>query len=81
MWTLAFIDPAEVRAAHLDAFQIEKAPVAFEVPMFITKAVTKPEKLTIVLLYSKDNIHKVTLTVAWGTLALHTPIEVTVAEW
>ena len=79
-WSLAFIDPAKVRAAHLDAFDIEKAPVAFEVPMSIAKAATKPEKLTIELSYPKDNIRKVTLSVAWGTLALTAPIEVTVAE-
>ena len=79
-WSLAFIDPARVRAAHLDAFNIEKAPVAFEVPMSIAKATTKPEKLTMELSYPQDNIHKVTLSVAWGTLALTAPIEVTVAE-
>ena len=26
-WSLAFIDPAKVRAAHIDAFEIQKAPV------------------------------------------------------
>ena len=79
-WSLAFIDPAKVRAAHLDAFEFEKAPIAFEVPMSIAKAATKAEKLTIELSYPKDNIRKVTLSVAWGTLALTAPIEVTVAE-
>ena len=79
-WSLAFIDPARVRAAHLDAFEIQKAPVAFEVPMSIAKPAAKPEKLTIELSYPKDNIRKVTLSVAWGTLALTAPIEVTVAE-
>ena len=79
-WSLAFIDPARVRAAHLDAFEIEKAPVAFEVPMSIAKSASKPEKLTIELSYPEDNIRKVTLSVTWGTLALTAPIEVTVAE-
>jgi hypothetical protein len=79
-WSLAFIDPAKVRAAHIDAFEIQKAPVAFEVPMSITQAATKPEKLTIELSYPEDNIRKVTLSVAWGTLALTAPIDVTVAE-
>jgi hypothetical protein len=79
-WSLAFIDPAQVRAARLDASQIAKAPVAFEVPMTIAKAETKPEKLTIELSYSQDNIHKVTLNVSWGTLALTAPIDVTVAD-
>jgi hypothetical protein len=77
---LAFIDPEKARAAHLDAFEIEKAPVAFEVPMSISQAKTKPEKLTIELSYPKENIRKVTLSVAWGTLALTAPIDVTVAE-
>jgi hypothetical protein len=79
-WSLAFIDPAKVRAAHIDAFNIDKAPVAFEVPMSIAEATTKPEKLTMELSYPKDNIDKVTLSVAWGTLALTAPIDVTVAE-
>jgi hypothetical protein len=79
-WNLAFIDPERVRAAHIDAFQIERAPVAFEVPMSIAKAKTKPEKLTIKLSYPKDDIHKVALRVAWGNLALTAPIDVTVAE-
>jgi hypothetical protein len=79
-WSLAFIDPAKVRAAHIDAFNIDKAQVAFEVPMSVSEATTKPEKLTLELSYPKDNFHKVTLSVAWGTLALTAPIEVTVAE-
>jgi len=32
-WSLAFIDPGEVRHAHLDAFQIQKAKVKFEAPL------------------------------------------------
>jgi hypothetical protein len=48
--------------------------------MSIAKAKTKPEKLTIKLSYPKDDIHKVTLSVAWGILALTAPIDVTVAE-
>src|ERR1044072_3084366 len=32
-WSLAFIDPAKTRAAHLDASEIGKAPVEFKVPM------------------------------------------------
>jgi len=79
-WNLAFIDPAKVRAAHLDAFNIEKAPVLFEVPVSIATATTKPQKLAIELSYPKDNDRKVTLRIEWGTLALTAPIEVTVAE-
>jgi hypothetical protein len=79
-WSLVFIDPAKARAAHIDAFAIEKAPVEFETPMSIAKAATKPEKLTIEMSYPQDNLHKVTLNVAWGTLALTAPIDVTAAE-
>ncbi len=79
-WSLAFIDPAKVRAAHIDAFDIRKAPIAFEAPMSVVKATSKPEKLTMELSYPKDSIRKVTLRVAWGTLALTAPIDVTVTE-
>ena len=79
-WSLVFIDPAKVRAAHIDAFQIARAPVSFEVPMSSAPASGKPDKLTIELTYPKDDIRQVTLHVAWGTLALTAPIEVTVSE-
>jgi len=79
-WSLAFIDPAKVRAARLDAFEISRATMEFEAPMTITTAKSKAEKLTIELSYPKDNVRQVTMSVAWGTLALTAPIEVTVAE-
>jgi len=79
-WSLVFIDPAEVRATHLDAFEIQKAPVMFEVPMSVAKAATKTDKLTIELTYPQDDMRKVTLSVAWGTLTLTAPIDVTVNE-
>lgn len=79
-WSLAFIDPRKVRAAHLDAFDIQKAAVEFEVPMSIAKTETKAEKLTITLSYPKENIRKVTLKLAWGSLALTAPIDVNVSD-
>jgi hypothetical protein len=79
-WSLAFIDPVKVRAAHLDAFDILKAPVEFKVPMSIVKSETKEEKLTLTLSHPKDDIRRVTLKVEWGSLALTAPIEVTVTE-
>jgi hypothetical protein len=79
-WSLAFIDPAKVRAARIDAFNVEKAPISFEVPMTVAQATGKPEKLTLELSYPKDNDRKVTLSVAWGTLALTAPIDVTVTD-
>lgn len=79
-WNLAFIDPAAVRQAHLDAFQIEKAQVKFEAPMSIAKAEGRPATLTITLSHPKDDIKNVTLRVAWGTLALTAPVKVQVPE-
>lgn len=79
-WSLVFIDPAAVRKGGLDAFQIEKAPVEFEASMSIAKVETKPEKLTITLSHPKDDIKHVTMRIAWGNLALSTPIEVAVPE-
>ncbi len=80
MWSLAFIDPAKVRAAHIDAFNIDKAPISFEVPLSNANAASKMEKLTLDLAYPKDNIHEATLNIAWGTLALTAPIEITGME-
>ena len=79
-WSLAFIDPAEVRRAHVDAFEIQKAHVKFEAPMSLAKAEGKPEKLTITFSYPKDDVNNVTLRVAWGNLALTAPVKVTVSE-
>jgi hypothetical protein len=79
-WTLAFIDPSEVRRAHLDAFEIQKAHVKFEAPLSLAKAEAKPEKLTITFSYPKDDIKNVTLRVAWGNLALTSPVKVTLSE-
>jgi len=80
-WSLAFIDPARARKMHLDAFQVERAPVEFEAHMSnVTNADSPAEKLTITLSYPKDAIKHVTMRVAWGNLVLSTPIEVTVPE-
>jgi Protein of unknown function (DUF2911) len=77
-WNLVFIDPGKARKATLDAFQIQKAQVEFEAPMSAAKAETPKEKLTITLSYPKSNIQHVTMKVAWGSLALSTPIDVMV---
>ena len=79
-WSLAFIDPAEVRHAHLDAFEIRKARVKFEAPLSAAKAEGKAEKLTITFSYPKDNVKNVMLRVAWGNLALTAPVRVTLPE-
>ena len=79
-WSLAFIDQATVRKAHLDAFEIAKAPVAFEAPMSMTKSDGLAQKLTITLSYPKDDIKRVTMKVAWGNVALTAPIKVLLAD-
>ncbi len=77
-WSLAFIDPAKVRASRLDAFQIERAPVLFSIPMTTEQATSPAEKLTITLTYAKEKPKDVKLTVSWGTLQVSAPVEVTV---
>ena len=75
-WSLAFIDPAKVRSARIDAFEIAKAPVLFKVPMKFEKAPTTTEKLTLTLSHPKDDIRNATLKVAWGNMVLTAPVQV-----
>jgi Protein of unknown function (DUF2911) len=80
-WSLAFIDPAKVREAHLDAFDIRKAPIWFETPVTFKKSsAILAEKLTITMAYSKEDYHHVTMELAWGNMEITAPIEVTVSE-
>jgi len=79
-WSLAFIDPAGARKAHLDAFDIRKAKVEFMAPMSIEKAESTADQLTIALSYPKEDFKNVTLKVAWGDLALSAPIKVTLGK-
>jgi Protein of unknown function (DUF2911) len=77
-WSLVFIDPSKVRSARLDAFQIERAPVEFEIPMTVEEGKENKEKLTLTLSYGKETPKDVKLTIAWGKLQLSAPIQVTV---
>jgi len=79
-WSLAFIDPAKVRSARLDAFQIERAPILFSIPMTTEQPASPVEKLTITLTYAKEKPKNVKLTIFWGTLQVSSPIEVTVGN-
>jgi len=79
-WRLAFIDPARVRAARLDGFEIQKAKVEFEVPVTVEKASTTAEKLTISLSYPEENPTKVTMKATWGNFVVTAPIEVSLAK-
>ena len=75
-WSLAFLDPNQIRSSRLDAFEINKAPIAFKVPMKLEEAAERVDKLTLLLSYQKQNITSVTLRIAWGKLLLNAPIEV-----
>jgi len=75
-WSLAFIDPAKTRAAHLDASEIGKAPVEFKVPMTVDQGGEMKEKLTIDLLFQEANPKDVTLKIGWGKIQLSAPIQV-----
>ena len=79
-WSLAFIDPAKVRSARLDAFQIERAAILFSIPMTTEQPASPAEKLTITLTYAKETPKNVKLTISWGTLQVSAPIEVTVGN-
>lgn len=78
MWSLVFIDPAKARAAHLDASEIERAPIAFKAPMTLEQAAEMKEKLTIDLVFRRTNLLDVTLRIAWGKMQLSAPIQVPV---
>jgi hypothetical protein len=79
-WSLAFIDPAKVRSARLDAFQIERAPILFAIPMTTEEPASHAEKLLMTLTYTKEKPKNVKLTISWGTLQVSAPIEVTVGN-
>ena len=79
-WSLALIEPAKARAAHVDASEIERAPVAIKIPMTADQAGEMKEKLTIDLVRQKDNLKDVTLRIAWGKIQLSAPVEVPVPE-
>ena len=77
-WSLAFIDPAKARAAHVDASEIERAPVEFKAGVKSEAASEMREKLTIDLIMQKDNLKDVTLRIGWGKLQFSAPVEVPV---
>ncbi|MFY9611119.1 MAG: DUF2911 domain-containing protein [Blastocatellia bacterium] len=79
-WSLAFIDPAKARALHVDASEIERAPVAFRIPVTTEGAGEMKEKLTIDLVRQKENLKEVTLRIGWGKIQLSAAIEVPVPK-
>jgi DUF2911 family protein len=75
-WALAFINPTPVRARHIDAFDIAKAPILFKTAMTAEKSATTTQKLTITFSHPPDDIRNATLKVAWGNMVLTTPVKV-----
>ncbi len=78
VWHLVFIDPVKARAMKLDAYQIQRAPVLFRVPLTAEPAGETAERLTITLSYAKERIKDVKLTIAWGRLRVTAPVTATV---
>lgn len=78
VWSLVFIDPVKARAAHIDASEIARAPIAFKAPMTVEKATDIKDKLTIDLTWVKPNNKDVTLRIGWGNMQLSAPIQVPV---
>jgi hypothetical protein len=76
MWSLVFIDPVKARTAHIDASEIERAPIAYKTSMTVEQPSESKEKLTIDLIFQKGNLKDVTLRIAWGKMQLSAPIVV-----
>jgi len=74
-WSLVFIDPAKVRSAHMDASEINRAPIEFEAPVTMEQPGEMRDKLTIDLSYQQSNLNDVTLKISWGKLQLSAPIK------
>ncbi|HYK91409.1 MAG TPA: DUF2911 domain-containing protein [Acidobacteriota bacterium] len=77
-WSLVFVDAAKTRSMRIDAFQIARAPVLFQVPMTVEPAKGTSDKLLITLSYAKETPKDVTLQISWGKLQLAAPVQVTV---
>ena len=79
-WNLVFIDPAKARAAHIDASEIERAPIALKAPLTLEQAADMKDRLTIALTFTRPNIRDVTFRISWGNLQLSAPIKVPDSE-
>jgi hypothetical protein len=77
-WSLVFVDPTKARADHIDASEINRAPVAFKAPMTIEQATDLKDKLTIDLVFQPESPKDVTLRIGWGKLQLSAPVQVPV---
>lgn len=77
-WSLVFIDPVEARKNHLDAFFIEQATVAMEVPLTYRRVERVAEKLEVELKVEPES--RATLVVRFGPVELSTPLHVRLDE-
>ncbi|MGH9823150.1 MAG: DUF2911 domain-containing protein [Blastocatellia bacterium] len=75
-WSLVFIDPAKIRSSNIDASEIGRAPVEFEVPLTMEKQGEIKDKLTIDLVYQNPNNLDVILKISWGNFSLNAPVKV-----
>ena len=75
-WNLVFIDPAKARGAHVDASEIQRAPVAFKAPLKFERVTESAQRLVINLEFKQAAIRDVTLRIRWGGLQLTAPVEV-----
>ncbi len=74
-WSLAFMDPVNIRRDRLDASEIAKATIDFMVPVTVAQVEEATTELAISL-NTEDNLTDVTLKVLWGNLQLTAPIQV-----
>jgi hypothetical protein len=79
-WSLAFLDPAPLRAARSDGFLVNKAKMAFEVPVKVEPSKEIVGKLAIALMYEEKTPTHVTFKLAWGNFTATAPIEVSLAK-
>jgi hypothetical protein len=79
-WSLAFSDPAKVRAARGDGFEMQRAKVEFEAPVTVEKATSTVDKLTITFSYKQETSTKVTLRIAWGNFLMSAPVDVSLIK-
>jgi hypothetical protein len=74
-WGLAFIDPAKARAAKLDAFQSDLAPVAFTVPLERSDAEESVATQQMMLTTHANHHEMITFEIHWGKHVWKTQFE------
>ena len=75
-WSLVLLDPKEIQAKKLDAFQAELTTGGIVAPLNWERTEETSEKLTIKLAPTGDELEKGTLTIWWGKHKLTADINV-----